>query len=206
MTDIFSGCRDRLTAEQVAKFYGLEFDRRGKNARCIFHSPDKHPSVSFKGGRFQCWSCGANGTAIDLAMKIFNVPALEAVRRLDCDFNLGLSLDRHHTPAERKKAVQEVQRRQELTSTYQRFEAWRNATLNELSACFRAAHLALKEGRDMTDSEALAVREQARVEFLADALLTGDMAEQMSIFRERKVVDALCNKILSGMQTKSKVV
>jgi len=53
--------------------------------RCLWHSPDKHPSlrvVDARGtdlnGLHKCWSCGARGTAIDLARKALDLTSKSA--------------------------------------------------------------------------------------------------------------------------------
>ncbi|WP_368264452.1 CHC2 zinc finger domain-containing protein, partial [Intestinimonas butyriciproducens] len=52
-----------MSAKDAARYYGLTFDRKGW-AVCPFHQ-DKHPSMSFRGGRFRCWACNASGDSID---------------------------------------------------------------------------------------------------------------------------------------------
>ena len=52
-TNIFRETRERVSAQDAARHYGLTFDRRGW-ALCPFHA-DKHPSMSFHKGRFRCW-------------------------------------------------------------------------------------------------------------------------------------------------------
>lgn len=50
-TNIFREVRERVSAQDAARHYGLTFDRRGW-ALCPFHH-DKHPSMSFRSGRQQ---------------------------------------------------------------------------------------------------------------------------------------------------------
>ena len=203
--DVFEECRERVSARQAAEFYGLEIDRAGR-ARCCFHSPDRHPSMAFKGNGFRCWSCGAHGSSIDLVSQLYGLDALGAVRRLNDDFHLGLPIDRQQTPRERTEAARASARRRELSDTAKAFEAWRGAMLDKLTAVFRMAHLALKDCQtldDLTEAEALAVKWQAAVEYWADCLMSGDMGILMDIFRDRKGVDDLCNQILNSTKTKS---
>lgn len=162
--------------------------------------------MTFKGNGFRCWSCGAHGSSIDLVAQLYGLDVLGAVRKLDMDFSLHLPLDRQQTPQERTEAARAAAKRRELSDTAKAFEAWRGAMLDKLTAVFRMAHLALKDCQpldDLTEAEALAVKWQAVAEYWADCLLSGDMAVQMDIFRDRKGVDALCNQILSSTQTKS---
>ena len=57
---------------------------KGKNkmVKCINHQPDKHPSMSIKNNFAYCFTCGYFGSAIDVAMKVWSVGFIEAVRRM----------------------------------------------------------------------------------------------------------------------------
>lgn len=201
----FRRCRESVSAEDAARAYGLQIGRDGKTL-CPYH-PDHHPSMSFRGGRFRCWSCGASGNAIDLTMKLLGVDALGALRRLDADFHLGLPLDRPLSAAEREQAVQ----RNKVEETRRRFEGWRSAVTKDLCVAIRCANLAHKRGigltsdaersewwNTLTDCEMLAIREQARLEYWADLLASKDLSEQMEVFRDREGVKRICQAILGN--------
>jgi hypothetical protein len=80
------GRQDRITPEMVdrAREYPIESllgkSKRG-NILCIAHQ-EKHPSMSLKGNRARCFSCGYFGDSIDVYMKINGVGFIEAVRAL----------------------------------------------------------------------------------------------------------------------------
>lgn len=200
MTDVFRECRERVTAEDAARHYGLTFDRRGW-AVCPFHS-DKRPSMSFRAGRFRCWSCGASGDSIDFTAKLFGLEPLAAVERLNIDFGLNLPIGRKPTPEE----LQAARRRKEIAEAHKQFEEWREALCRKLCAAYRVAHIALRdmEGLDkLTEREALAIQHQARLEYIADCLTYGSIEQQMEVFREREVIGNLCEKILHHTSTRS---
>lgn len=203
MCDIFRGVRERVTAEDAARHFGLTFDRRGW-ALCPFHQ-DKHPSMSFRAGRFRCWACGASGDSIDFTGRLLGLEPMAAVKRLDADFSLGLSLYRKPTPAEEEAA----RRRQEVAQVHRAFEEWRNSFIVKLTAAYRVAHIALQgittpdDMDKLSEKVVLAIRWQAAVEFWADCLLSGDMAVQMEVFRGRKEVGRLCNEVLKNLPTRS---
>lgn len=81
--------------------------------------------------------------------------------------------------------------------------------LDKLTAVFRMAHLTMKAIETpadldrLTDAQALAIREQAYIEYLSDLLLSGNMEDMMQIFRERGQIEQLCEKILNSSRTKS---
>jgi hypothetical protein len=78
---------DRITAEMIdrAREYPIESligtnGRRG-NVLCIAHE-ETNPSMSLKGNRARCFSCGYFGDTIDVYMKLHGVGFVEAVRAL----------------------------------------------------------------------------------------------------------------------------
>ncbi|MCL1874111.1 MAG: CHC2 zinc finger domain-containing protein [Clostridiales bacterium] len=106
MTSVFEEIREQISARQAAERYGLEIDRYGK-ARCAFHSPDTHPSMSFKGNFFRCWSCDAQGDAVKLVTHLFSLKPIQAARRIDADFGLGLFDNQPVKPKTNKQAHEE---------------------------------------------------------------------------------------------------
>lgn len=202
MVDVFREVRERVSAEDAARRYGIEFDQHRK-AKCPFHN-DKHPSMTFKNGRFRCWSCNTFGDCIDFTGRLLGLEPIEAIERLNTDFSLELPLHRKPTLEDTQRA----QKRKELARVYKSFEAWRNGLIRQLNAAYREGHFALKNCKGLehlTEWEVQAIREQARFEYLADVLTTGDIMEQMQIFRERGRVGELCNKVLNNSPMKSDV-
>lgn len=200
MIDVFRETRERVPAQDAARLYGLTFDRKGW-AVCPFHQ-DKHPSMSFRVGRFRCWACGAGGDSIDFTARLFGIEPLAAVERLNADFNLSLPLHRQPTPEE----LQAARRRAEVVQAHKDFEEWRKALISKLYRVCFLAHDTLKGAADLeklTPAEALAVRWQSYLEYLVDCLESGDMAEKMAIFRERGRIGDLCERISNSTPGKS---
>lgn len=84
----WSAIRERHPLVDVAARYG-ELKKQGKEfvGLCQFHN-DSKPSMHIYRGRdgvqrFRCFPCGEHGDVIDFIMKIENIDAAEAVRRLD---------------------------------------------------------------------------------------------------------------------------
>ena len=121
MVDCFAEVRNRVPAIEVAKFYGMEFDKSGRKARCIFHSPDNHPSMSFYNGGFHCWACEEHGSSIDLVQQLYSVSAIGAVRLINSDFHLELKIDGKLS----KEDYLALRKREKLVDEHRKFEAWR---------------------------------------------------------------------------------
>ena len=91
MGALFEIVRQRVSAEDAARMYGLDVSKSGK-ARCPFHD-DHHPSLSFnrRTGRFHCFACGMGGGSVDIAAKLLSVTPLEAALQINKDFGLGIA-------------------------------------------------------------------------------------------------------------------
>jgi len=86
----YNEMKRRVSALDAAKRYGLEFDKTGKRAKCIWH-PDTHPSLSFKGSFCHCFSCGNGGSCLDVVKRVFSCDLYSAAKLINQDFNLGMS-------------------------------------------------------------------------------------------------------------------
>lgn len=200
MIDVFRETRERVPAQDAARLYGLTFDRKGW-AVCPFHK-DKHPSMSFRAGRFRCWACGAGGNSIDFTARLFGLEPLAAVERLNADFNLSLPLHRQPTPED----LQAARRRQEVAEAHRAFEEWRKSLISKLCGVYLLAHEVLKTAADLDNinfRQTLAVRWQSYIEYLIDVLEYGNIDQQMEIFRQRGRIGGLCERILNSMKRKS---
>ena len=208
-TDVFQEVRGRVSALDAAQLYGFHPNRAGF-IPCPFHHERTASLKLYPGAKgFYCFGCHTGGSVIDFVAQLYGLDALGAVRRLNDDFHLGLHLVRPQTPQERTEAARAAAKRQELSDTAKAFEAWRGAMLDKLTAVFRMAHLTMKAIETpadldrLTDAQALAIREQAYIEYLSDLLLPGNMEDMMQIFRERGQIGQLCEKILNSSRTKS---
>ena len=68
---------------EVAERLGIEV--RGHKAHCVFHSPDRHPSLRFyeNRGTAHCFTCGKHcSSTIDLVMQVRNCSFVEACKWL----------------------------------------------------------------------------------------------------------------------------
>lgn len=185
--------------EDVARHYGYEPNRAGFIC-CPFRGEETPSLKVYPGnGGFHCFGCHAGGSVIDFTSKLFGLDPLGAVRRLNEDFLLGLPIDRKPTAEDRRAARHRV----ELAATRQAFEEWRRKMVNQLNAAIRVANQARPATWDeMTGQQALAMRWRDTLENYADVLAGGSTAEQMEIFRLRKEVTDVCNRILNDMPKK----
>lgn len=95
---------------RAAPFYGLHVRHDGFCC-CPFHG-EKTPSMKVYDGDkgFCCFGCHKGGSVIDFVMELYGLPFVDAEKRLDADFNLGLFTD-DQTPEERQRAARAVRER-----------------------------------------------------------------------------------------------
>ena len=190
MNDLFSEIKNALEMVEVVSFYYGQPNRSGF-VKCPFHN-EKTPSCKIYQQRFRCFGCGAAGDQVDFVARLLGLSSLDAAKRLNADFRLGLDL----TPAPPDPERQRVQAAKRL------FEEWKTEMLRQLDAAIRTANLA--DYGKLTDTEALALVYREPLEAWADVLMHGKLSEQMAIFRDRGEVERLCKTITCSMPPRSK--
>ena len=91
--DVFSQVKSSLDISTVTEHYGVQVNSKSF-ALCPFHG-EKTPSfkINNTNDTFHCFGCGKHGTVIDFVAKMFSLTSIEAVKKLNQDFGLNLSLD-----------------------------------------------------------------------------------------------------------------
>ena len=120
---IFEDVKQRLNIRQVIEHYGYKVNRHGQFV-CAFHN-DHKPSASIKRDYFNCFVCGAGGDLITFTAKLHGLSNIDACKKLDQDFHLGLSqqpvshIDRLKADRERAKRQAELKRQKEIENLIQ---------------------------------------------------------------------------------------
>ena len=66
---------------------------------CPFHD-DTHPSASFKrDNRWTCYVCNASGDSVDFVAKLFGLRPIDAAKKLNDDFGLGIADEKKSSDA-----------------------------------------------------------------------------------------------------------
>lgn len=190
--DIFETVKTAVLVPDVARAYGYEPNRAGFIC-CPFHA-ETAASMKLYDRSYYCFGCGSGGSVIDFVGTLFDLKPLDAVKRLNDDFRLGLPVDR---PPDR----QQITKHEQIKHARELFEDWRERMLLQLNAAIRVANTA--DFHSLSQAELKAVIFREALEAWADALQHGSMAEQMQIFRDREEVGNLCKMILNNTQTKS---
>jgi len=120
--DAFALLKDSVNIIDAATRYGVTVDRHGK-ALCFAHT-ESNSSLSFRGDRYKCFSCGAGGDVIDMVCTIRNISTLAAARELARLYGLPLFADRPLTEAELKQARDADAQRKRDTARLEAFAEW----------------------------------------------------------------------------------
>lgn len=93
-----SRIKDRVSAVDVCRVYGIQTDRAGFT-RCPFHNEKTASMKVYDGTRgYYCFGCHKGGDVINLVQGYFGLQFVDAAKKLNDDFNLGLDL----TPQKRE--------------------------------------------------------------------------------------------------------
>jgi len=174
---IYETIKATVPVRQAARHYGLKVNRSGM-ACCPFHN-DRHPSMKLNEDYYYCFSCGAIGDVIDITAKLTGLGNYEAAQRIAADF--GISND-----PERAVAVPSTTKRPYI----------RQFREDEMF-CFRALtdYLHLLEDwkqryapktpdEDWDDRFVEACQMLDHIEYMADILTVGELAERVALVDE----------------------
>lgn len=154
--NVFLEAKSRVNILDACQRYGIELNR-AKKAVCPFHNEDTPSfSVSERKQIWHCFGCGEGGDVISLVAKLHRCTPLEAVKRLDSDFNLRL----FDTPQKRpKKSVWQRQKKAKGD-----LKEWVNHANDVLSTWHRLRFMAYKDTEyaawllDMLDDDPILFR------------------------------------------------
>lgn len=114
---ITSEIKKVLSTKEVFEFYGLKPNNKG--FVCCFEHAEKTPSMKvYDGDRgYFCFGCNASGDIIDFVKKYFNLNFMQALKKLNDDFSLGLPINRKMTAREREQmALRAFERKRQATA------------------------------------------------------------------------------------------
>ena len=184
MKNVFTQVKNNTDIIAVAERYGIEINKHNK-ALCIFHD-DKTASMSFKDNYFTCFACGAKGSAIDLVMKLFNLTGIDACKKINVDFSLGLDLANGNY----KPDTELIKQREHNRALKKSLENWVDKTHSEYSAINKYYKEQLKvykpssENEEISDIYAESVKKNEYVEQVLDILERGTTRAKTELYRD----------------------
>lgn len=125
--------KSRIKMPELLRFYGIEVDRHNRIPCPIHSGTDRNCGV--KDGYIHCFVCGQSADQIDVVQKMFSLSFLDALKKIDADFGLGLygerSLDdlirakyaREALEAKRKREKREKKKAED--EYWEAFDEWK---------------------------------------------------------------------------------
>ena len=143
MENLAQRVRESVRLADVLALYHLQPNRSGF-LHCPFHSGDRSPSLKVYPDQntWHCFGCGKSGTVIDFVMEMERCSFVDALKKLDADFHLGLSDSkesyrnyRKRLSEQRKKAKEQSAFKLELQSRIaQRRALWLKIKSSEIAS------------------------------------------------------------------------
>lgn len=187
MMNPFEEIKNRLSIKEVAGRYGIKI-LKNKKALCPFHQ-DSHPSLSFKNDKFfKCFVCESHGSAIDMVMHLFNLTPLEAARKIDKDFHLGL-FNQNLTKKQRLEVKKKIQKEKECELVIEDFEGdiekkekWFVMVFRIFNQTIKDKEIAPQKNQDRYSIWELVIHNINRVENILDVLQRGSPDEKVESY------------------------
>ena len=189
----FDFIKENLLIADVVKRYGVKV-KRGNKALCPLHN-ERTPSFTVypDTNSWNCFGCGVGGSAIDFIMTYYGLDALEAAKKLDADYNLGLF---DYKPSQEEMYRQSEQRAQsqKYKGLAKTFEVYMNKAYIILCDYLRLLEdwkiiYAPKtpEGLDTVNPLFVeACHQLDYIEYLLDCLSVADYEEQIQFYKTHR--------------------
>ena len=187
--NIFDAVKIAVPFPDVVRHYGYSPNRAGF-MRCPFHT-EKDASMKIYPDHFHCFGCGASGSAIDFVCRVYGVGPLDAVKKINADFRLGLPVDREPDLAE----MEEVKRAREAEALFVPMVDALKGTLCALIYRANVIQRNIFDPDDLSDAEAYVLRYRERAEYLLSVLNNGTLLDQFEVVKLRKEVAKVCDQI-----------
>jgi len=200
----FDTIKETLNIAEITASYGIDV-KRNNQALCPFHN-ERTPSFTIypKTNSFKCFGCGVGGSVIDFAMLMHGTDALEAAKKLDMDYNLGL-FDYQPTQEELHRLNEQQAQRNADKGLNKAFEDYINKAYSLLCDYLHALHDWKTTHSPKTINEldtvhplfVEACHQLDYIEYLTDFLCNADVDEQISFYQThrkelRKIATKLC--------------
>ena len=136
--------KSMVSMPEMMEHYGFSLNRSGF-CKCPFHSEMSASFKAYPGSRgFYCYGCNESGSVIDFVMKFFGLSFVDAIKKINEDFSLGLpigekldrrkQLEMNRQAFMRKRAVEaEKSERERLENAYwTAFDEWKRLDTNKI--------------------------------------------------------------------------
>ena len=186
----FETIKELVTVPQAAERYGLNVTH-GNMCLCPFHG-EKTPSMKLYEKNYHCFGCGAHGDVIALAANLFNIPMLEAAKRINADFSLGLDMEKPISSRE----ITLIQHKKQEAEDFAKWESNAWLTLAEYFSelCHWQKEFAPKSETEEPDERFLeSLQKRDYIEHLCNVFIIGIKEERLALREEvERIEQRMC--------------
>ena len=194
----FMTIKDSVSVPDAAEYYGI--DTRHVMCRCIFHE-DRHPSMKLYPKNYFCFGCGAHGDVIDLVQAIFNEKPVDAAKRINADFGLGLDTGQ---PPDHEK-INRIRQQQLERKQFREWDAKAFRTVNEYHRLLEEwERVYAPENADMPTHPLFleSLNNKDHVDYLLDILTYGTDDEKRDLREEVSKIEQRLQEYRDGRSTR----
>ncbi len=179
MTDVFQAVKEAVTMPLVAEYYGFKAGRHNYIC-CPFHA-EKTGSCKLYEHSFHCFGCGAGGDVIKFVQLLFKLSPIDAVKRLNTDFNIGIDVSQPTYSIH----IGEILRRRQAE---QAFREWEKQAFISLSTYLRLLKQWRKEYAPLCSDSFInplfseSLQQLDRVQYLCDLLTFGTVQDKQKFY------------------------
>lgn len=140
--NVFEEVKARVRIGDIVEFYGVKF--KHKKALCPFHN-DKNPNFTISDtlNIFKCHACDVKGDAIYFVSKLFSIKPIDAIKRLNEDFKLNLSIG--------KPSIRDLISFDRQKKEREEFKKWKSHALNVLCENYKKYERMIEENAPLTE-------------------------------------------------------
>lgn len=162
ITNYAEQIKQSVNMTDVAEYYGIKINNSGFCC-CPFHN-EKTASLKIypnKRGWYCYGRCNSGGDVIDFVRKLFDLNFIDACKRINDDFSLGLDFGKPtDTKTQSKFRLQQIQK--------QELEKWITAAMRDLCTIHRTFYKIIQSGDTNNPLFFSALQNIDRVSFLID--------------------------------------
>lgn len=149
--------------KEVIEYYTNQEIKR-KSFCCPFHD-DQHPSAKIKDdNRWKCYVCGVSGDAVDFVAEMFNLRPIDAAKKLNDEFGLGIANEQQSPEAIRAAEEKKAKRERRKAALA---EKNRKLSLRHRAYIYAINHFAPTTPADMDDLDPRYVEALKNIDALA---------------------------------------
>lgn len=185
--NIFQEIKDRVSAREVAEYYGLKINNHGM-ACCPFHS-DKHPSMKIDESHYYCFGCGSHGDAIGYVAELFSMSQYNATCKIIQDFRIPIETNHSISEDEKIAYQKKIEQKKYAENVNRKFRIWVDETIEQLRNC----RTIVQETKDMyftkepgpvfiSNGFAYMLHQQDKIDYWLDILCIGEESDKRQLF------------------------